>query len=313
MTKQEWDVAEVEAFLVAHHGGAVGDVELLRGGFWSSAFGYRSGGRELVVRFGEAREGYDSDRAARAYDRPGLPVPEVFDIGVAFDGFYAISERRHGRFLEDVTPQDAEVAGPTVDRLLAALRSVPVELDAAAPPDTWHQWLINGLTDELEGRAANGWRAAIAAQRDVNEIFEICDTRVRELLEVCPERRDLLHGDLLHQNVLVNDDASRVTAVFSWKCSTRGDFLFDVAWCTFWGHWHPGIAALDVWRRTLVAADLRADPGALVDAPLRHHCYELQIGASHLGWYTWTNDDENLRRATGHLRYLLDRGPLRVD
>ena len=42
-------------------------------------------------------------------------------------------------------------------------------------------------------------------------------------MEACPERRDLVHGDLLHGNVLVSPDARRVEAVLSWKCSVRGD------------------------------------------------------------------------------------------
>ena len=52
---------------------------------------------------------------------------------------------------------------------------------------------------------------------------------MRALAEACPERRDLVHGDLLHGNVLVSPDARRVQAVLSWKCSVRGDFLFDAA------------------------------------------------------------------------------------
>src|ERR1700756_4331826 len=68
---------------------------------------------------------------------------------------------------------------------------------------------------------------------------------VRALAGACPERRDLVHGHLLHGNVLVNPDAGRVEAVLSWKCSVRGDFLFDAAWCSFWAPWHPGIAAGD--------------------------------------------------------------------
>ena len=51
--------------------------------------------------------------------------------------------------------------------------------------------------------------------------------RVRTLVDACPERRDLVHGDLLHGNVLVSPDARRVEAVLSWKCSVRGDFLYD--------------------------------------------------------------------------------------
>jgi len=38
--------------------------------------------------------------------------------------------------------------------------------------------------------------------------------------------------------------------------------------------------------------------------------YELQIGASHLGWYATLSDVENLGWTLRQLDELLDRGPL---
>jgi len=67
------------------------------------------------------------------------------------------------------------------------------------------------------------------------------------------------------------------------------------------------IEAADLWPRTLAATDLGADE--MEDAALRHHCYELQIGASHLGWYTWTDDDRERLRAASVLESILERGP----
>ena len=140
----------------------------------------------------------------------------------------------------------------------------------------------------------------------------VCD-RVRTLVAACPERRDLIHGDLLHGNVLVSPDARRVQAVISWKCSLRGDFLFDAAWCSVWGPvFYPGIAAATPTRcpdcsRT---PSVRADPSALVDAAVRHHCYELQIGFTHLGWSIWTWNQEHLTATAELLAEILERGPL---
>jgi hypothetical protein len=71
-------------------------------------------------------------------------------------------------------------------------------------------------------------------------------------------------------------------------CSVRGDFLFDAAWCSFWAPFHPGIAAADPLSALLRAPGVRAGPGALLDAATRHHCYELYIGFTHLGWNIWT-------------------------
>jgi hypothetical protein len=42
----------VKAFLGGLHDGPVSRIEALEGGFWSSAFAYRVGDRELVLRLG---------------------------------------------------------------------------------------------------------------------------------------------------------------------------------------------------------------------------------------------------------------------
>jgi aminoglycoside phosphotransferase (APT) family kinase protein len=310
---------EVEAFLSTYHHAPVTELELLSGGFWSSAYGYRVGGRELVARFGQLREGFEMDRAAMAFDRPGLPVPQVLDVGQAFGGAYAISARHRGRFLEDIDGADAERAAEPVGRLLTALRA------AGAPPDTpcawhppgadpsvrtWRRWLLDGLVDD-PARTVSGWRSKLALDPAVDLLFERGAARVRDLVESCPERRDLVHGDLLHGNVLLAHDLRAVTGVFSWKCSVFGDFLFDVAWCTFWSAWHPGVAALDLWALTQAAKDVSATDRA--DAEWRHHCYELHIGCTHLGWNAWTDNTGALHAVARHLEHVLERGPLVAD
>lgn len=309
MSEPRLSTREVAAVLAARHGGGpVRDLEALAGGFWSSAFAYRTGdgdGRELVVRFGQLRDGFEADRAAMAYAGPDLPVPEVLEVGDAFDGSYAISVRAHGRFLEEVAPEEADVAGPTIVRLLGALHAVRAPVRSTA---SWRAFLADGLVDD-PARTVHGWRPLLAEDDVADRVFRACEARVGELADACPERRDLVHGDLLHANVLVSEDAARVNAVFSWKCSVWGDFLFDAAWCTFWGHVHPGIARADVLGRVLASDWARADPGALDDAAVRHHCYELQIGASHLGWCAWTRDTARLRALAAHTAMLLEQGP----
>ena len=312
MAESRLSGAQVEAFLSERHGGAeILGLEPLSGGFWSSAYGYRvAGGPALVVRFGQLHDGFEADRAAMAYASPALPVPAVVEIGEAFDGHYAISVRADGRFLEDVEPSEAGAAGPMLIRLLEALHAVPSEdASRAAPADAWRRFLLDGLVDD-PARTVHGWRATLAGDPALDRLFRACEARVASLAEACPERRDVVHGDLLHRNVLVSEDATSVRAVFSWKCSVRGDFLFDAAWCTFWAHVHPGIAALDVFGRVRAARWATADPGDLVDAAVRHHCYELQIGASHLGWLAWTGEQEALAALAAHTGAILERGPV---
>ncbi|MEZ5380860.1 MAG: phosphotransferase [Microthrixaceae bacterium] len=303
--------ADVERFLAEHHGAPIAELEPLTGGFWSNAFGYRVGDRRLVLRIGADSAGFEMDRAARSFDRPGLPVPEVLAVGEALGRCYAISVRHTGRFLELVDATEAERAGPAILAMLGALRSVggnpwPVPWGQAGAPASgaWHTWLHQGLTDD-PGRRVSGWRSRLRNDPQLDRLFRACRSEIDQLASACPQRSDLVHGDLLHQNVLVSNDASRVTAVFSWKCSTLGDFLYDVAWCTFWGPWHPGIAAADVWGRISTLTD-GADPDLMVDAAVRHRCYLLHIGATHLAWNAWTNNEAELGAMADRLSQVLD-------
>jgi len=307
---------EVVAFLAGRPGPAEG-LEALSGGAWSSAWAYRAGGEELVVRFGPEVSWYEADRMAMAFAGPDLPVPEVREVGTTASGrAYAISVRHHGRFLEDTPVEQAAAISPTLTRLLVALFRVPAGPDAPVvwhqggpPVGGWREYLLAGLVDD-PGKLVHGWRAALADNRELAALSAAVAGRVRSLVDACPERRDLIHGDLLHGNVLVSPDASRVEAVLSWKCSVRGDFLFDAAWCSFWATpFHPGIAAADPLSGLLRAPSVLAEPGALLDAAARHHCYELHIGFTHLGWNVWIGDQANLASTARRLAEVLERGP----
>jgi hypothetical protein len=74
-------------------------------------------------------------QAALAFASPELPVPEVVEVGEAFDGAYAISVHCFGINLEDVRPDQSDAAGPMLASLLAALFRVPKRSDL---PVGWH-------------------------------------------------------------------------------------------------------------------------------------------------------------------------------
>lgn len=123
--------------------------------------------RQLVLRLGADDDGFQIDRAAMAFARPGLPVPEVLKVGEAFGGAYAISVRHHGRFLEDVDPAEGDVVGPTVVGLIQALRNSGLEdadgvnwMPHHTSKSSWHDWLLAGLVDDPR-RKVSGWRAKL--------------------------------------------------------------------------------------------------------------------------------------------------------
>jgi aminoglycoside phosphotransferase (APT) family kinase protein len=309
--------SQAQRFLADRYG-AGEKLRPLEGGFWSSAYSFSHADRELVLRFGANKDWFEADRAAMAFASPDLPVPEVLEIGEAFDGAYAISERRYGINLEDVRPGQKDAAGPMLASLLAALFKVSKSSDLPVgwhfqPPRsglTWRNWLSERLVDD-PSQEVHGWRAGLAARSGLDRLYRASEASFRDLIDACPERRDLVHGDLLHANVLVAEDASCPNAVFSWKCSVRGDFIYDTAWCTFCAAiWYPGIAAADPWERVCREPSIRDDADAWAEASERHHCYELHIGMTALAWNVWVGDAKALQQIATRLAVVLERGPL---
>ncbi len=302
-------LARISAWLEEQHGAKIVDLEPLTGGYWSSAFAYRLNDTALVLRLSDGVEGFAMDADAAAF-APHLPVPEMLSWGDAFGGHYAITRRHYGVILEDTPADLAEPLARTLAGLLAQIRSVATGSDAVywseaagQGPANWHELLRAGLEDRPGAR----WLGELERDASLSKLFAACRRRIEELLPACPERRDLIHGDLLHRNVLVAEDATAVTGLFSWKCSLQGDFLYDVAWCSFWGSRYPALATADVFERTLRTDEL--DARDLADAALRHYCYQVQIAASHFGWYLRTGEQDELAwlaRTTGGL---LERGP----
>ena len=315
--KPELELNEVQQWLDGQYQVSVDNLAPISGGFWSAAYGFKVGGEPFVLRLSHDNEGFLIDQQAMKFIDYQIPVPEIISLGQWQDRFFAISRRHFGEFLEQVPVSQSESASQALAAFLRAMRSVPAQPDEPVNwfvndqtrQDTWHRWLLAGLTDE-ENAGTHGWRKKVAGNPKLKAILDECEDRIQMLLPLCPERRDLIHGDLLHQNILLTPDASAVTAAFSWKCSARGDFLYDVAWCTLWGNWFAGIAACDVWAQTWRAPDMTEE--MLLHAPERHHCYELHIAATHIVWYLWTGDNQNLIKLMQCLEDIMARGPLDV-
>jgi hygromycin-B 4-O-kinase len=299
MTKDEpVDRQAAARFLAERYGPSAGSVSELGAGDWSRAFSFRLDDRDLVVRFGRHLEDFTKDQKAVAFARLELPVPTVLEVGEALGGFYAISERHFGAFLETLDERQWRNLLPALLRALDALREIQppgrgvewASEDVSAPL-TWRQWLVASLEDH-PGERVGGWRARLKETAEIEDVFVSGERAMRSLLGACPEVRHVLHRDLLNRNVLVADDASRLEAVFDWGCSLAGDFLYEVAWCTFWAPWHPALDALDFHR--VIEEHYEAIGLSVEHFDQRLACYELQIGLEHLAYAAFIGREDDL-------------------
>ena len=79
---------QARAFLASYLDAEPSEVALIGEGAWSCCFGFRRGDEELAIRFGNYVDDFRKDQLAAAYASPDLPIPEVLDVGQAFDGYY---------------------------------------------------------------------------------------------------------------------------------------------------------------------------------------------------------------------------------
>jgi hygromycin-B 4-O-kinase len=301
------DLNQAKTFLAAHLGAPPDDVTLIGAGAWSRCFAFRQGADEQVIRFGRYVADFRKDQRAHAFAGPDLPVPEVIEIGPAFDGYYAISTRVRGIPLETVSVAQWQAVMPSVVAALEAMRQADLLAtsgfggwDAAgtAPCDSWADFLLAVGEDAGDARTG-GWHDRLAAFPEGAAAFAWGLDRLRA---VAPDTvpRALVHGDLLNRNVLVRD--GRLTGVFDWGCSLYGDPLYDLAWFEFWEPWHPGV---DV--RALRAALMRrwrasGDVPAALEARLQA-CY-LRIGLDHLLYHAHLGDGDRVSTTAARMRAL---------
>jgi hygromycin-B 4-O-kinase len=306
------------SFLTQHLGDGVEYVEAApRQGAWSQTFFFRHDGRDLVIRFAEQSWNFEKDRMFSVHSSPALPIPQVLEIGEAFGGAYAISERMHGDILEELDADRMCRTLPSLFGTLDAMRRIDLSSTTgfgAQLPDgngehaTWRDYLLAVGDDQptLEANPVRGWRAQLERRPEVARTFDRTLDELASLVDACPEVRHLIHSDLLYGNVLVAGD--RVSAVFDWGCALYGDFLYDLAWLTFWAPWYPGLDAAGVER----AARRHYDEIGLAvpDLQARLRCYEVHIGLAHLAFDSFAQEWDNLEWTERRMRQVLENDTL---
>lgn len=290
-------------FLRRRFGDGVERGEDLPQGEWSRAYAFRHAGRELVVRFNADPHTFRLDRLAQRFASPGLPMPAILEVGEVDGAWYAISERAFGDFLEDLPPDRMRAVLPSLLELLDALRTADTSDSSGFGPwdaagngntGTWAEVLLDVVAGTPEA-SLDTWRRDLARSEVAERAFREGMRELTALAGRCPDRREVVHADLLNRNAFVA--GSRVAAVIDWQCAMYGDHLYDLAWFTFWAPWHPGVAAVDLRRQA--TERWRAAGVDLTDLDLRLRCYELRIGITHLIYNAWRHDHTNLE-GTAH-------------
>jgi hygromycin-B 4-O-kinase len=295
--------AEAEAFLVDRFGAGVTDVEPIGGGAWSKAYAFRRDGAHFVARFGGYPDDFGKDRLAGRYASAALPIPAVTEIGRACDGYYAISERMFGGFVDHLDGERMRATLPSLFGALDAARGADLsattgygswDAEGVGAFPSWREALLDVATDRPEDKG-HGWRRRLEASATGVERFDAALDHLRSLAAFCPGERHLIHRDLLHFNVLVAAD--RISAVLDWGCALYGDFLYDPACFAFWSAWFPAWQGIDF--REEAARHFAAIGLEVPHFDERFRCCQVHAGLDAQQFQALVGDWENLERAAG--------------
>ncbi|MHB8574824.1 MAG: phosphotransferase family protein [Dehalococcoidia bacterium] len=304
------------AFLNARFGARVEAVQLIGQGEWSRAYAFRHANADCVIRFGAFHEDFAKDRLAGAFSSPALPVPRVLEIGEALGGFYAIAERVFGTMLDGLTETQLRQVLPSLFAALDAARLTDLSgstgyglwhADGIGQSPGWRAFLLDAA-DDSPAKRTHGWRARLAASPTGDRLYTEALAAMTALAPLCPEIRHLIHADLLHDNVFVSLlPEARVSGIIDWGCSLYGDFLYDLAWLSFWSPLFPAWRGIDFpqeARRHYAAIGLNVP-----DFNARLRCYELHIGLDGQAYSAFMGRWDEVE-ATAQRTLVLARAPL---
>ena len=303
--------SDVREFLLGHVGRGVTDVAIVaQQGEWSRAFSFRVNCSDRIVRFSGFDEDFRRDKFAAQFGSRRLPIPPVVDIGRAFGGYYAISIKADGEPIDNLSPEEMQGLVPQLLDLLDTLRMVDVSMttgygtlqpDGNGSHGSWRESLLDIANDRPDERLS-GWKAKLASSPIGIEFFSRAYQQLIDLVEFCPQVRHLIHADLLHFNLLTAN--GRISAVIDWGCGKYGDFLYDLAWFSFWAPWFPSMSGLDFRMEAL-----RRFSDHHVDVPnfeQRMRCYEIHIGLDSLVYSSFTENWDFAREVSERMHEVLE-------
>lgn len=301
------DIQQAHAFLKSYLGHEPAELAYLGAGAWSRCFEFRHNQADLVIRFGKYVDDFHKDQLAYAYAMPALPIPQVIDIGTAFDGYYAISTRAYGIPLENIAGDAWLAMIPALVSMLEALRLADITAtsgfggwgnDQQGPYRSWREYLLSTEQDSPQQRT-HGWRARLSSVAEGEASFSWGLDMLRKVASDSSPRC-LIHCDLMNKNVLVDNAA--ISAVFDWGCSLYGDHLYELAWFEFWAPWTPTLdiaalrSALEQHWQTIGYAPQNKAERLLA-------CY-LHIGLEHLAYNAYLGDWATLMETARRMRVL---------
>jgi hygromycin-B 4-O-kinase len=279
--------------------GTLSGFEKLAEGLDSQAYGFCHGNRDYVARINRSSRGFWKDAfVSHRFASPMLPIPEIVGITQLDDGhFICISRRAPGVRVHDLASVEFGQVMASVREVMAAIATSDLagttgfgrfDANGTGPHGTWQGFLASVADpQQFDWKQTSGVDMAV-----VSGAIRL----VMTLVECCPERRCLVHGDFGSYNVMT--DRRRITAVIDWDRALFGDPLDEIANLLFWRE--------ECLEQLTLALSAAADDEAA--AKERLLCYQLRIGLQEIYESAIGETPVELAWLTARCKSLIDAG-----
>jgi hygromycin-B 4-O-kinase len=273
----------------------VAQLTLLSGGDWSQAYSFVHQHKKYVLRWCHSSETFEKDTVASSLSCEAMPVPKIIASGVKFDTHFAISEFAQGKFIDTLNADELTKILPALFNLFDALRTANLsnssgyggwDKNGIGIQNSWKKYLLGVKGDDDKERFTSGWYANLAKSTVGTQGFDQLYSQFETLVEKCPEVRQLIHSDLLHNNLLVSD--TKISGVIDWQCSLYGDALYDVAWFIYYEPWFPAFVTVQLGQKLMAHFETVTANNSNLKARLL--CYQLHIGLDSIIYNTFKQD-----------------------
>lgn len=254
----------------------------LKKGDQSQAFSFISKNHDYVIRIRSEEKAFKKDvYAEKFFGRKSIPIPGTYLLGKLNENLYcSVTNKVAGKILDDFTKDETWSLIPEIIRMLDAIHGVDInetinfgdfEFGEKAWDVSWRSYLLK-FVDFFTTNADLRKTGIMPLESGVVQPLL---TRYKQAIEFCPEMRCLIHGDFGFDNVFSN--GKQITGVIDWELAKYGDFLYDVAWLSFWEE-----------RFDYASIFLRHYETARVPTPHFHErllCYKINFGLGALKFY----------------------------
>ncbi|MEN9647687.1 MAG: hypothetical protein RLY57_491 [Candidatus Parcubacteria bacterium] len=304
--KTKIEQAVVEAFLNEHLNVQISNLEYIAGGEGAQAFSFSTEEGSFVIRVSKhGREAFYKDQYAfEHFASRGIPIPRIIEIGHLDDMyFFAISEKVEGETLDKVPKEKVPQLFHQMFTILDSLHAADISdtqgygkwnKDSIAQYESWEAFILDVDKYAKGGEGKPSFFETTFLEKD---LWDETYNKVKELLKYCPGERYLIHGDYGFNNML--SDGKRITGVIDWAESMYGDFLYDIAWLSFWSH--------DIDYEELAREHYQSIGKDVPNLKERILCYKLQISLGASSFYAYSNQEEKYKYIKERVKTLLNQ------